>query len=46
MFEAKWVIVVIGVAMAIVIIVSMSIYLSSGKNEEFDLGDGNDIINA
>ena len=42
MGEAKWVIVVIGVASAVVIIMSMSIYFSSGGTNEFDLGDGDD----
>ena len=46
MFEAKWVIVVIGVASSIIIMMSRSIYFSSGGNNEFDLGDGDNTANV
>ena len=46
MCEAKWVIVVIGVAAVIVIIMSTSIYFSSGGNKEFNLGEGNNVANV
>ena len=42
MCTAKWVIVAIGGASAVVIIMSMSIYFSSSGSNEIDLGDGDD----
>ena len=46
MCEAKWVIAVIGVAAVTVIIMSTSIYFSSGGSNEFNLGEGNDVANV
>ena len=46
MCEAKWVIAVIGVAAVIVIIMSTSIYFSSGGSNEINLGEGNDVANV
>ena len=43
MCTAKWVIVAIGGASAVVIIMSMSIYFSSNESNEIDLGDGDDM---
>ena len=45
MCEAKWVIVVIGIAAVIVIIMSTSIYFSSGGSNEVNLGEGDDVAN-
>ena len=45
MCEAKWVIVVIGVAAVIVIIMSTLIYFSSGGTNEVNLGEGNVVAN-
>ena len=42
MCEAKWVIVVIGVASDLVIVMSLSIHFTSGGTNEFDLGEGDD----
>ena len=46
MCEAKWVIVVTGVVAVIVIIMSTSIYFSSGGNKELNMGDGNNVANV
>ena len=42
MCTAKWVIVAIGGSSAVVIIMSMSIYLSSSGSNEIDMGNGDD----
>ena len=46
MCEAKRAMVVTGVVSVIVIIIITSIYLSSGGNKEFNMGDGNDVANV
>ena len=45
MCEAKLIIVVIGVAAAIVVIMCTSIYFTSGGTNEVNLGEGNDVSN-
>ena len=46
MCEAKRAMVVTGIVSVIVIIIIMSIYVSSGGNQEFNMGQGNDVANV
>ena len=46
MCEAKRAMVVTGIVSVIVIIIIMSINVSSGGNQEFNMGQGNDVANV